>query len=63
MTHAETARQRQMDGFRAAEVAEAIKSAKLAGIDLEPGEVTWTEEHGATVDGMPAADWLDHMTG
>ncbi len=57
------ARKRQLAGIREAEVAEVVKSAKLAGIDLTPGEVAWAEETGATIDGMPAADWLDHMTG
>lgn len=36
--------------------------AKRAGITLDKGDVVWTEMYGATIDGMPAAQWLEAMT-
>ncbi|WP_030855250.1 hypothetical protein [Streptomyces sp. NRRL S-475] len=62
MTHADDARQAQLVGFRMAEIFEARQAALRAGLDLGPGDVKWTEEHGATIDGMPAADWIDLVT-
>lgn len=36
-----------------------------AGITLDPGDIDWITERGTEypeIDGMPADDWINHMT-
>jgi hypothetical protein len=49
--------------LRQLEVDTAVRRARAAGLTVDPEDVDVSSEEGALIDGMPADDWISHMTG
>jgi sugar lactone lactonase YvrE len=39
-----------------------VAFAQKRHVDLKPEDIKFTSDGEAYIDGMPAADWLEHMT-
>jgi hypothetical protein len=42
--------------------AELNTRCQQAGFTLEPGDIDWDADNEPEIDGMPADQWIDHMT-